>query len=67
MSLRGFHIVFITAAVLLLLWLAGFEFSSYAQGHAVLDMVIGVISAIVGLALAGYGAWFLKKSRNLIL
>jgi len=67
MSLRGFHIFFITLSVLLSFGFAAFEFLVFRQGHATLDAVIGGFSAAAGLALAVYGTWFLKKARRLSL
>jgi hypothetical protein len=61
MSLRGFHIFFISLVVLLsfvvatLLFVLGF------------DHRFGSACAVFGLVVAIYGAWFIRKSRNLIL
>jgi hypothetical protein len=59
MSLRGFHLLFITASTLLALLLAGYwwrEGSLAGTGVAVL--------AAVGLVV--YGIWFRRKARTLV-
>jgi hypothetical protein len=61
MSLRGFHIFFISLVVV----------ASFAIAGAVLglgfDPRFGTIIAIFGLIAAVYGLWFIRKSRKLIL
>jgi len=59
MSLRGFHLLFITASTLLALLLAGYwwrEGNIVGTGAAVL--------AAVGLVV--YGIWFRRKARTLV-
>lgn len=66
MSLKAFHIVFITASTLLALgfglwaWMRVFG----GEGSAV-DVVYGVSSIIALGALAWYGRYFLKKYKHL--
>ncbi len=66
MTLRGFHIVFITIASLFMLWMATFTFQAWQQGGAASEMVIAVLSAVCGLGLAVYGVRFFLKSRQLL-
>ena len=57
MSLRAFHVVFISASVLLALGLGAWCLPAHpvAAGGAL----------VVALALAGYETWFLSKTRKL--
>jgi hypothetical protein len=67
MSLRGVHILFIVLSVLLSFAFAAFEWMAYRQGGAVADLIVAVVSALIGGGLAAYGAWFiLKPSRSTV-
>jgi hypothetical protein len=61
MSLRGFHIFFISLVVLF----------SFLTSAAVFELgfnpAFGSITAIFGVVVAIYGVWFIRKSRKLIL
>ena len=57
MSLRAFHVLFISASVLLALGLAWW---------CLPDQPIGALAALVAaLGLVGYETWFLRKTRRL--
>jgi hypothetical protein len=64
MSLRSFHVVFISASVLL-----AFFFSAWCLGLGAREgaawPAAGVVSAAIGLGLVAYEAWFLRKTRGL--
>jgi hypothetical protein len=64
MSLKGFHIVFITLSTLCLV---GFAVWTVASDGGVLVRLSGGLSAVLGVTLAVYGSWFyrnkLKDSR----
>jgi hypothetical protein len=61
MSLRGFHIFFITLVTLI----------SFGVSAAVYEMgfspTFATLVASFGLAVVVYGVWFIRKSRKLIL
>jgi len=57
MSLRAFHVVFISASVLLALGLGWWCLPAHP--------VAAGASFVVGLALIGYEIWFLRKTRSL--
>lgn len=57
MSLRAFHVLFITAAVLLAMGLAKWCLPDHPFGAAV--------SLGVAMGLIAYEAWFLRKTRKL--
>jgi len=61
MSLRAFHILFISLSILLA---AGCAVWGFANG---LPPVFGITCAVIALALVVYGVYFFKKSRKLIL
>ncbi|MCC6352386.1 MAG: hypothetical protein IT577_00795 [Verrucomicrobiae bacterium] len=65
MSLKYFHLVFVNAALLLAGWFCWWSWGQYRETGSGLGYAIG--SAAVALALAGYEAWFFKKSKNLDL
>jgi len=64
MSLKAFHVVFITASVLL-----AFFFAAWCLNVAVENgpgwRAAGVASAAIGLGLVAYEAWFLRKTRRM--
>jgi hypothetical protein len=66
MSLKAFHLIFITASSALAIgcgiWALQIGFSP--EGGA-LDFVVGVGSVAAGLGLIWYERYFLKKTRNL--
>lgn len=64
MSLKHFHILFIVFAALFSL-----AFGSWALLARDLDGAIrgmGLFSVILGVVLAGYGLWFVKKAKRVI-
>ena len=66
MSLRIFHIVFITLSTLLAFGLSAWEYGNYRAfggGH----LWGALLAAGCGLILITYGIWFWKKARRLIL
>ena len=60
MSLKAFHIVFVSLATLLALWLA-----AWAAGNGAPALAAGAAVAAVGLVV--YGIWFLKKMKGVSL
>ena len=64
MSLKAFHLVFITAATVLAfgfgVWLA----KSFFSGGGVLDLVFALFSFGAGVGLIVYECYFLKKTKD---
>ncbi len=59
MSLKTFHVFFIVIAALLSLGFCAWTF--LASGGVAQDMRAGgIASGVIGLALAGYGFWFVS-------
>lgn len=65
MSLKAFHIVFVTASVLLAFGLAAWAFVSYSEAHRITDLATGIGSFVAGIALLVYGRYFLKKLKDI--
>jgi hypothetical protein len=61
MSLRGFHIFFIS---LVTLFSFGISATVFALGF---NPLFGVLLSVFGACAAVYGIWFIRKSRKLIL
>jgi hypothetical protein len=67
MSLRGVHILFIVLSVLLSFAFAAFEWMAYQQGGTAVDLIVAIVSAVIGAGLAIYGVWFIRKpSRSIV-
>lgn len=65
MSLKAFHIFFVSVSVLLMLVVAGWCFGHYRQGGATMDLVWAVLSLVTAAGLVVYGKLFLKKLRHI--
>jgi multidrug transporter EmrE-like cation transporter len=66
MSLRAFHIVFVTVSTLLFLFLAVWAFA-FAVDRTPMITALGVVSVAGVAAMPAYGIYFYRKVRNLIL
>ena len=64
MSLKAFHIVFVTLSSLLAFLFAGWALRSYTESSSTTDLLLGICSAIFGVALIAYGFWFWRKIRT---
>lgn len=60
MSLKGFHIVFVTVVTLLFLFLAVWSFF-FAPEQSALILGLGVVGAAGVLAMPAYGVYFYRK------
>lgn len=65
MSLKAFHIVFVTASVLLLLVLAGWCFGNYREDGATVQLVWGSLSVAAAAGMVAYGKLFLRKFKHI--
>lgn len=65
MSLKAFHILFITLAVLMILGCAGWVFSHWLATGYPGSLVAAVLSFLGALLLVAYEVLFLRKSRGL--
>ncbi|MBI1802836.1 MAG: hypothetical protein HY033_01135 [Ignavibacteriae bacterium] len=64
MSLKAFHIFFISVSILLALGFAGWMIQEYAHDGKILTLAGALTSVVVGVALAIYGFRFLRKLRH---
>ena len=65
MSLKAFHIIFVTASVLLAFGVAAWAFVNYADTRRITDLAAGIGSVFSGVGLLVYGRYFLKKLKNI--
>ncbi len=61
MSLKAFHIFFVTISVLFSLGFSVWAFMQYAQVDQAMTLIIGVGAAVFAVALAVYGNWVWQK------
>ncbi len=67
MSLKYFHIVFITFSTLLTLGCAIGGYLSYRAQPNSTNLLVCLLSLLVSIALVTYGFWFWKKIKKIIL
>jgi hypothetical protein len=64
MSLKGFHLVFVSASALV-----AFGFAAWCVGAVpepgMARLAGGALAVVAGLCLVGYEVWFVKKMRSL--
>lgn len=65
MSLKAFHLVFVSASVLLMLVLAAWCFGNYRQEGGPSNLLWGSVSLAAAAALVVYGRIFLKKLKHI--
>ena len=68
MSLKAFHIFFIVMSIVITLGFAVWVLCGGATGDqkAFLSLMAGV-SGVLGIGLIGYGLYFIRKSRDIII
>ncbi len=67
MSLRGFHILFITLSVVLAIGSGIWTLRWHLAQSNTMHLTFAALSFIAAMALVVYGVWFVKESRKLIL
>ena len=66
MSLKAFHIIFITCSTLLAFGFGAWMLDRYStETHARVDLAGGIVSLLAGVGLIVYGRYFLKKLKNI--
>jgi hypothetical protein len=65
MSLRAFHLFFISLSAVMAAFCAAWAFSQFRADHQFIYAIGSVVSAISVAGLAIYGAAFQRKTRNL--
>ncbi|TAE77665.1 MAG: hypothetical protein EAZ65_06850 [Verrucomicrobia bacterium] len=66
MSLRAFHIVFVTVSTLFFALLAAWAFF-FAVDRTPIISALGMVSAVGAVVMPIYGIFFYKKVRNIVL
>ena len=66
MSLRAFHIVFVTVSTLLFVFLAVWAFA-FATDRTGTITALGAVSAVFAVIMPVYGVCFYKKVRKIVL
>jgi hypothetical protein len=65
MSLRAFHLFFISLSAVMAAFCSAWAFAQYRADHQVIYVVGSVASALSVAGLAVYGAAFRRKTRTL--
>jgi hypothetical protein len=65
MSLKAFHLIFVTASVAVSVFLGVWSFLSYRTTGARSDLIYVIASALAVVALLWYGKYFLKKLKHI--
>jgi hypothetical protein len=65
MSLKAFHIVFITASILLSFGFAAWLIRAYTLSGNPSELLFGIVSVLTGVGLAVYGRYFLRKPKHI--
>ena len=64
MSLKSFHLFFITACVLLSAGVAGWGFDTFMTNADVVGIIVGIFFALLGGALIFYEMRFIRKFKH---
>lgn len=65
MSLKTFHIVFVSVSTILSFGVAGWAFKGYRMTGSKADLWFGIGGVVVGIGLLVYGRYFLKKLKKI--
>ena len=65
MSLKAFHVIFITAASLLAFGFGAWMLRAHAEAGMKSDLIYGVASLVVGVGLLIYECFFIKKLKKI--
>ena len=64
MSLKAFHLFFITVSILLSLGIGGWSIQSYLTDSNAVGVLVGIFFIILGLALVYYELRFIRKFKH---
>jgi lipopolysaccharide export LptBFGC system permease protein LptF len=64
MSLKAFHLIFVTVSMLLAGGFAYWAIRQYRVGGDVELLMGGVVAVLLFVAMGVYGRWFLRKLKN---
>ncbi|MEM7482230.1 MAG: hypothetical protein AAF481_13725 [Acidobacteriota bacterium] len=64
MNLKAFHVVFVILATALSAVIGLWSVGAYRAGSGTIYLVLALGSLLTVVALGAYGAWFLKKTKD---
>ena len=64
MSLKTFHLIFVTAAVLLAFGFGAWLANNFFSDGGVMNLIFAFVSVAAGVGLIFYERYFLKKTKN---
>lgn len=64
MSLKAFHILFLISAVVLSIGFGVYSILHHADGAPQSYLIMGIISSVMGVALAIYSRFILRKLKH---
>ncbi len=64
MSLKAFHLIFVTALSSLAFGCSAWKFKAYADAQKNSDLLWAIAALLGGIAVLVYGKYFLKKLKN---
>lgn len=65
MSLKAFHVVFITASILLSFGFGYWGIQVFVETGQTLELALGIGSVLAGIGLVFYERYFLKKHKHI--
>ena len=65
MSLKAFHLVFMSASIMLMLTLSGWCFSNYRDGGGTSELVWTGAALVASLGMVVYTRYFLRKLKHI--
>ena len=65
MSLKAFHVVFITASILLAFGFGAWSYFDYKDQGKTMDLIYAIGSTLAGIALVIYFKFDLRKLKNI--
>lgn len=64
MSLKAFHIFFVSISTILAIGFGLWAIREYSVHHEMLSLIFGLASLMGAVALVIYGRWFLRKLKD---
>lgn len=64
MSLKAFHVFFISISILLCLAVGGWGIQSFVAGSNAVGILVGLFFVLLGFGLVAYELRFLRKFKN---
>ncbi|MCG3127899.1 MAG: hypothetical protein CHACPFDD_02772 [Phycisphaerae bacterium] len=64
MSLKAFHVIFLTVATLFCFGFGAWGVAFHASAGGTPVLLVALVSLLAGVALPIYGVWFLRKLKH---